>query len=112
MKNKFSKNLIRTTSISMAVCLSLSVPGCGAMSQSDDQNASVSTSEVSETADIENAGVDAFDTATVSDTAENTVEGKEEQVDDSKAIELKTVDTDGNSYKDSRVYVQKIVCAE
>ena len=108
MKNKFSKNLIRTTSISMAVCLSLSVPGCGAMSQSDDQNASVSTSEVSETADIENAGVDAFDTATVSDTAENTVEGKEEQVDDSKAIELKTVDTDGNSYKDSRVYVQKI----
>ena len=29
-------------------------------------------------------------------------------MDDSRAIELKTVDTDGNSYKDSRVYVQKI----
>lgn len=108
MKNKFSKNLIRTTSVSMAVCLSLSVTGCGAMSQSDDQNASVSTGEASGTADIETSGVGAFDTATVSDTAENTVEGKEEYVDDSKAIELKTVDTDGNSYKDSRVYVQKI----
>jgi arabinogalactan endo-1,4-beta-galactosidase len=52
MKNKFSKNLIRTTSVSMAVCLSLSVTGCGAMSQSDDQNASVSTGEASGTADI------------------------------------------------------------
>lgn len=104
-KNALSKNALLKMSVSMATVISLSLSACGTQSQpQSDENKAIGSADAS----LSEANIEVSDEGSIEDSNENGVIDKEEPVDDSKAIEIKTVDADGISYKDKQVYVQKI----
>lgn len=101
-----ANKITRTAILSLAMTLStMSLSACG------DNNSSVSTDEalVDASLNTENSSDDQADEASSNAQEEQNTDSEEAMnLDDSAAIELKTVDADGEYYKDKQVYVQKV----
>lgn len=115
MVNKLTKKLAFTLAVTLAAA-PLSACQSGNTSDSVEGASDVVASEASNEASAETSNEvsseasdsSASDTDSQKDTDMTEDSSKEGAVDDSQAVELKTVDKDGNYFKDKEVYVQKV----
>lgn len=107
MVNKLTKKLALTLAVTLASA-PLSACQSGNTSDSVEGASDVVASEASNEVSAEASDSSASDTDSQKDTDMTEDSSKEGTVDDSQAVELKTVDKDGNYFKDKEVYVQKV----
>lgn len=107
MVNKLTKKLALTLAVTLAAA-PLSACQSGNTSDSVEGASDVVASEASNEVSAEASDSSASDTDSQKDTDMTEDSSKEGTVDDSQAVELKTVDKDGNYFKDKEVYVQKV----
>ncbi|MCR5773190.1 MAG: glycosyl hydrolase 53 family protein [Butyrivibrio sp.] len=115
MVNKLTKKLALTLAVTLAAA-PLSACQSGNTSDSVEGASDVVASEASNEVSAETSNEvsaeasdsSASDTDSQKDTDMTEDSSKEGTVDDSQAVELKTVDKDGNYFKDKEVYVQKV----